>query len=401
MRSTISAVLGVAGDSINQLSLGADEKRQLLDAMPVAYAITYLFGTAGSAWILASLGPKLLRVDLAEECRKYEAEMGGGLAANESRISAYRELTAKAVKITNRAWIGKSVRELEKSFDMRTFVERVRQGGAIVAATPDLVLQEGDVIALAGRRSVILERLASLGTEVDDRELLDIEIDSLDTVITSKKLAGKTLGDLAEHEFAELGRGVFLRKVVRSGAQLPLTLGLRVDRGDVLTFVGVKSSVERAAAAFGYVDRPTEQTDMVVMGVGITVGALVGAITIHLGGIPLSLSTSGGALIAGLVCGWLRSVNRTFGRIPAPALWVFNNLGLNVFIAIVGISAGPKFVAGLMSNGLSLFVAGLVVTTVPLIVGIFLGKYVFRMKAPIVPGSLCGRAHDDGRARRH
>ena len=58
----------------------------MLDAMPVAYAVTYLFGTAGSAWILASLGPKILRVDIAEECRKYEAEMGGALAANEDRL---------------------------------------------------------------------------------------------------------------------------------------------------------------------------------------------------------------------------------------------------------------------------------------------------------------------------
>ncbi len=387
--STISAVLGVASDSINQLSLAAEQKRELLDAMPVAYAITYLFGTAGSAWILASLGPKLLGVNLAEECRKYEAEMGGGLAANEARISAYRELTAKALQL-NRAWIGKSVSELEKSFPMRTFVERVRQGGAIVDAKPDLVIQEGAVIALTGRRSVILEQQAKIGTEVDDRELLDIEVDSLDTVITNKKLAGRTLADLAEHEFAEVGRGVFLRKVVRGGAQMPLTLGLKIDRGDVLTFVGAKSSVERAATAFGYVDRPTEQTDMVVMGVGITVGALVGALTIHLGGIPLSLSTSGGALIAGLICGWLRSVNRTFGRIPGPALWVFNNLGLNVFIAIVGISAGPKFVAGLMSNGLSLFLAGLAVTTIPLVFGVFAGKYIFRMKAPIVLGACAG-----------
>ena len=387
--STISAVLGVASDSINQLSLAAEQKRELLDAMPVAYAITYLFGTAGSAWILASLGPKLLGVNLAEECRKYEAEMGGGLAANEARISAYRELTAKALRL-NRAWIGKSVSELEKSFPMRTFVERVRQGGAVLDATPNLVLQEGAVIALAGRRSVILEQQAKIGTEVDDRELLDIEVDSLDTVITNKKLAGRTLADLAEHEFAEVGRGVFLRKVVRGGAEMPLTVGLQVDRGDVLTLVGAKSSVERAATALGYVDRPTEQTDMVVMGVGITVGALIGAVTIHLGGIPLSLSTSGGALIAGLVCGWLRSVNRTFGRIPAPALWVFNNIGLNVFIAIVGISAGPKFVAGLMSNGLSLFLAGLVVTTIPLIFGVFAGKYLFRMKAPIVLGACAG-----------
>jgi putative transport protein len=112
--------------------------------------------------------------------------------------------------------------------------------------------------------------------------------------------------------------------------------------------------------------------------------------TIHLGGIPLSLSTSGGALIAGLVCGWLRSVNRTFGRVPAPALWVFNNIGLNIFIAVVGIGAGPKFVAGLQTQGLSLFVAGLVVTTIPLVLGVLAGKYLFRMKPPIILGACAG-----------
>ena len=387
--STISAVLGVATDSINQLPIAADQKREYLDALPIAYAITYLFGTAGSAWILASLGPKLLGVNLEEECRKYEAELGGGLQSAESRLSAYRELTVRAIRL-KREWVGKTIDELERSFPMRTFVERVRSNGKIIDARPNLRIPEGAVVAIAGRRSLILEREASLGTEVDDRELLDVEVEALDVVITSKALAGKTLGELAEQDLSAAGRGVFLRKIMRSGVQLPLTFGLRVDRGDTLTLVGARPDVERLAPLIGYIDRPTEQTDMVVMGAGITLGALAGAITIHLGGVPLSLSTSGGALIAGLVCGWLRSVNRTFGRIPGPALWVFNNIGLNIFIAVVGISAGPKFVAGLMSNGLSLFVAGLIVTTVPLVLGVLGGKYIFRMKAPIVLGACAG-----------
>ncbi|HSC05909.1 MAG TPA: aspartate-alanine antiporter [Steroidobacteraceae bacterium] len=387
--STISAVLGVATDSINQLPLAAEQKREFLDAMPIAYAITYLFGTAGSAWILASLGPKLLGVNLEEECRKYEAELGGGLQSAEQHLSAYRELTVRAIRL-KREWFGKTIDELERTFPMRTFVQRLRSNGKIVEAKPNLRIPEGAVIALAGRRNLMLEREASLGTEVDDRELVDVEVEALDVVITNKALAGKTLGELAEQELAGAGRGVFLRKILRSGVQLPLTFGLPVDRGDTLTLVGAKPDVERLAPLIGYVDRPTEQTDMVVMGAGITLGALAGAITIHLGGVPLSLSTSGGALIAGLVCGWLRSVNRTFGRIPGPALWVFNNIGLNIFIAVVGISAGPKFVAGLMSNGLSLFVAGLIVTTVPLVLGVLAGKYLFKFKAPIVLGACAG-----------
>ena len=397
--STISAVLGVATDSINQLAIGAEEKKAMLDAMPVAYAVTYLFGTAGSAWILASLGPKILRVDLAEESRKYEAEMGGALAGSHERLSGYTTFVLRAYRLTDATWIGRSVKEFEQALagpagadgvKPRVFVEQLRQGGTIVQAKPDLVIAKDAVLAVAGRRDVVLANGPKIGAEVDDRELLDLEIEVLDVVVTSKKIAGRTIGDIVKSDLAEAGRGVFARKVVRTGVELPVTVGLKLERGDTITLVGSRSDVERASQAIGYADRVTEQTDMVVMGAGIVIGALVGALSFRVGGVPLSLSTSGGALIAGLVCGWLRSVNRTFGRIPAPALWVFNNIGLNTFIAVVGISAGPGFVAGLKAQGLQLFLAGIVVTTVPLLFGLLTGKYLFRMKPPIVLGACAG-----------
>ena len=96
------------------------------------------------------------------------------------------------------------------------------------------------------------------------------------------------------------------------------------------------------------------------------IGALVGAFVFKVGSVPLTLSTSGGALISGLFFGWLRSVHPTFGRIPSSTVWFMNSVGLNVFIAVVGISSGPGFVAGLQQLGFSLFLWGVVVTTVPL-----------------------------------
>lgn len=396
--STISAVLGVATDSINQLGIGTDEKKAMLDAMPVAYAVTYLFGTAGSAWILASLGPKILRVDIAEECRKYEAEMGGALGANDDRLTPATQFVVRAYRLTDESWVGRSVQEFERSFcsatgdgrPIRVFVERMRQDGEIIEPTPGTVIGRDAVLAIAGRREVVLARADAIGREVDDRELLDLELLILDVVVTNKALAGRPLIDVVRTDLQDIGRGVFARKIVRSGVEMPLNAGFQLDRGDTITLVGSRADVERAAVAIGYADRVTEATDMVVMGFGIVIGALIGALTFEIGGVPLSLSTSGGALIAGLVCGWLRSVNRTFGRIPAPALWVFNNIGLNTFIAVVGISAGPGFVAGLQAQGLQLFVAGLVVTTVPLVIGLLVGKYVFRMKAPIILGACAG-----------
>lgn len=384
---TISAVLGVATDAINQLGISPDDKTKLINHMPVAYAVTYIFGTAGSAWLLASFGPKLLRVDLAAECKKLEAKMGG-TEAEPGVMTMARRFDVRAYRVTNQSLVNRTVVELEAlPKDARVFVLRVRHAGTIIEPGPTTVILQDDVVAVATRQDVHVERGATIGPEVDDKELLDFPAEALDVVITNKSLAGKTLAELTTNEFA---RGVFLRKLMRAGQEMPFTPGTTIDRGDVLTLVGSMRDVGRAAKALGYADRPTNMTDMVFVGVGIVLGGLVGAMTIRLGGIPLSLSTSGGALIAGLVFGWLRSVKRTFGRIPAPALWILNNVGLTTFIAVVGISAGPSFVEGLKQAGVSLFFAGIVVTSVPLIIGVLMGKYLFKFHPGINLGACAG-----------
>jgi putative transport protein len=385
---TISAVLGVATDAINQLGISPEDKTRFINQMPVAYAVTYIFGTAGSAWLLASIGPKLLRVDLPAECKKLEAKMGG-TEAEPGVMSMVRRFDVRAYRVTNQNLVNKTVAEAEAlPKEARVFIVRVRQGGAIVEPGPATIIHQDDVVAVATRQEIHVERGTMIGPEVDDKELLDFPAEALDVVITTKALAGKTLAELAANK--ELARGVFLRKLVRGGQEMPFTPGTTVDRGDVLTLVGVKRDVERAAKELGYADRPTNMTDMVFVGVGIVLGGLVGAMTIRLGGIPLSLSTSGGALMAGLVFGWLRSVHRTFGRIPPPALWILNNVGLTIFIAVVGISAGPSFVAGLKEAGVSLFFAGIVVTSVPLIIGVLMGKYLFKFHPGINLGACAG-----------
>jgi putative transport protein len=387
---TISAVLGVATDSINQLGLAGDQKKALLDAMPVAYAVTYLFGTAGSAWFLATIGPKLLRVNLPKAAKELESEMGAG-EAEAGVSSAYSALVARTYRVSNPKLIGKTVGEIEVLVkDQRIFIEQIRQGVTISPANPDTVVNEGAVLAVVGPREAVLSHEQQVGPEVNDPELLNFPGELLDVVVTNKELEGKTIKQVLDSPLGSKGRGVFLRKLTRGGVEMPYGPNSKLDRGDVLTMQGAKREVEAAAKAVGYADRETEKTDVLFMGLGIVVGALFGALTIHLGGIPLSLSTSGGALIAGLVCGWLRSTHHTFGRIPAPALWVFNTIGLNAFIAVVGLTTGPVFIKGLRENGLSLFLAGIFVTTVPFIVGILAGKYIFKMHPAIVLGACAG-----------
>ena len=137
-------------------------------------------------------------------------------------------------------------------------------------------------------------------------------------------------------------------------------------------------------------ERPSSETDVVFVGLGILLGGLVGALTLMVGDLPLSLTASGGALIMGLVFGWLRSVRPTFGRIPEPALWVFDTIGLAVFIGVVGLSAGPSFVSGLRTTGPSLLVVGFFVALLPHVTAVLFGRYVLKMN----PSYSWGRARE-------
>ena len=107
-------------------------------------------------------------------------------------------------------------------------------------------------------------------------------------------------------------------------------------------------------------------------------------------GIPLTLGVGGGVLLSGLVFGWLRSVHPTFGQIPSGAQWVFTDLGLNLFIACVGLTAGPRAIHALQTTGASLFLAGVILTLTPHIIGLIFGRLVLKMNLVLLFGALTG-----------
>jgi putative transport protein len=232
-----------------------------------------------------------------------------------------------------------------------------------------------------------MARGTEIGAEVSDKELLDFPVELLDVVITKKSLVGKSIFELAATDFA---RGVFLKKLTRAGQAMPFTAETRLERGDLLTLVGAERDVERAAKALGYADRKTVMTDMIFVGFGIFLGGLVGLLTVVVAGLPLTLTASGGALIMGLIFGWLRAVHPTFGRIPESAMWIFDTVGLTVFMACVGLTAGPSFFSGLQKSGLSLVFVGLVIAVLPHTVAILFGRYLLKMNPIIVLGACSG-----------
>jgi putative transport protein len=391
---TISASMGLATDAINRL--GGDKGKAMLDSMPVAYAVSYLFGTVGSAIIIALVGPALLRIDLVAAAKDYEAKQGGGGKDMGGAGSAWHRFEMRAFRVDSGAKvIGLRAADAEALVpNARIFIERVRRAGktgeeAIEDATADTVIGDGDVLAIVGPREVLVKVIGERAQEVDDPELLNVPIEGVDVYVTNKAVDGKTLAELAKMPGT---RSVFLRKIVRgaTATSIPILPNTTVQRGDILTLVGRTQDTAAATKLLGVADRATDVADVAFIGAGITIGALIGALVLKVGGVPLTLSTAGGALIAGLVLGWLRSTRPFFGRIPSSTVWFMNSVGLNIFIAIVGISAGPGFVNGLKTQGIGLFLWGAVATTVPLILGMFIGKYVFRFHDAILLGAVSG-----------
>ncbi|MCA3510097.1 MAG: aspartate-alanine antiporter [Rhodobacter sp.] len=387
---TISASIGLATDAINTSGLSPEQAKAQLDLIPVAYAITYLFGTVGTGWILAFLGPKILNIDVAAECARYEREMSGGAPAS-TFISARRarELRAYRIREGGKA-AGLTVAQAERlAVGERLFIEGLRSGGVIAPVSTETVLKAGDIVAVSGKREVLVNLLGD-ADEIDDRELLDVPVESVDVLLTSKQLDGMTLAEAGEHPCA---RGVFLNSIRRGSAavNIPVLALTKLNRGDILRVTGIKSNIQRFVDAAGYADRPVTVTNMVLVGLAIFVGGLFGAYVLPIGGVPITLSTSGGALIAGIFVGWLRTVKPQIGNVPQPTLWFMNSVGLNVFIAIVGISSGPTFIAGLKEAGFGIFFWGIFATGVPMILAPLVGKYIFRFD-PAINLGCCGGA---------
>lgn len=392
---TISAVIGVGTDTMTSIGMSASEKARMTDMIPVCYAVTYVFGTIGSAYILANLGPALLggikkvKADTAE----LEKEMNeSSLKDDPAYFNANRPVAFRAYKATADFFdTDHTVAEIEQhlaSQGRRLFVERVRKDGKVADPVASLAISKGDEIVLSGRREFIIEDESWIGPEVNDPELLNFPAEQISVMLTKKKIGRSiTVDELRGKKFMY---GVTIKSIERASTQIPVMAKTELQPGDTLTIVGLPQDVTTAAPEMGYADRPSTKTNLILVGFGIAIGCIIGVLTLKIGNVPVSLSTSGGALISGLVCGWLRSRYPSMGGLPSSATWLLNNLGLNMFIAVIGITSGPSFVSGIAQVGLSMFLMGIICTTLPLVLGVIIGAKLFKFRPAINLGCCAG-----------
>lgn len=382
---TESPALGSASEAINALNLADDVKLKLVGHLAVADALCYLFGAFGVIWVCTALGPRLLRIDVRAEAEKTEAAYG--IKRNKVGVaSAWQPFDVRAFRIDAGARAtGRTIAEAEQLMPQsRLFVRRIRRDGELLPASADTVLRQGDIVAISGRREILVEVLGAKAEEVPDPELLDIPVASCEVFISDCKWAGRTVGEIAGEDAV---RGVFLRKVTRGGQEMPIGTRTTIERGDVLEIVGSEEAVDRAATMLGRRIRPSDSTDFVTVGLAILIGSLVGiVIAVPVGGIKIAVGSSVGTLLAGVVVGYVRSVRPIFGRVPDGAV----SFGLSAFVAMIGIGAGPEFITAIREAGWGLLVGGMFVTLVPQIAGLYFGRYVLKANPLLLLGALSG-----------
>ena len=384
-----SAAMGTATDAVNGLPLPEADRARFVAHIAVADAVCYIFGYAGVILFCTVVAPALLRIDLRAEALKLEQALGMS-RAKPGLASAWRKFELRAYRLPEGSPLaGLTVTDAEARVpEHRLFIHRLRREGRILEVEPGMTLQPGDVIALSGPRQIIVEQIGPRAEEIEDKELLDVPILAADVLLISPKLAGKSLADVSREDWT---RGLYLRSVSRGGQDVPIAAGVVLQRGDLLRVVGPEPVVQNAAATIGAIIAPSSTIDFVVLGLAIFLGGVVGVlVSFSVGGMRISLSTSVGTLLAGLLVGHLRTRYPLFGRIPDGAVALMTSLGLAAFVGLTGIHAGPIFLSALREAGLGLLLGGMVVTLAPQIVGLAFGHFALRMSPILLLGALTG-----------
>ena len=386
---TQSAALGTGLSAISELPVSAELKAALSANAPLADAITYGFGDLGLILFLTAIGPWLMKADLKKEAQVLEQQMSGGAA----KTAVYSDVLFAFRAYRMERLAGMTVGEIEARYASgRLAVQRLRRGGQMLDISAELAVAQNDEIVVSGRRGALSAFERDAGSEIDDPELLAIPLKTAVVVVTNKNAHGKTLATLAADH--NLARGVYLQSLQRGEVMLPARPWTVVERGDILQIIGAPDDVERAGRHIGFVEKDLAKTDLAFLAGGISVGIVLGLLKFNVTGIPLGLGTAGSILVIGLLAGWARSRYPVFGSIPEPAQRLLADIGLIVFIAIVGLHAGPHAVEAYEKSGgayfASIFFAGMVVTMMPIAVGAIFARKVFNMNPLMVLGALAG-----------
>ncbi|MBI0059923.1 aspartate-alanine antiporter [Gilliamella sp. M0320] len=387
---TQSAIMGTASDALTQLGLSPEELSRLQSNVTIGYAVTYIFGSLGAIIVCVNILPKIMGREINDDAIKAEAEqLHGSLLLGSGQNFALSDVTGRLYRITNK--VNQTVESLEKVINGIS-IERIKRGNRIIEAAPETLLKAKDIILVVGHRDAMIAATDLLGEEVNSAQGMDVVMNTQDVEMRNTRYVGQNLTQvLSSDEVMKLKHGIYLIAVHRDGQPLPLNNDMVFKLGDVITIYGTDGDLRRVVDRIGAPITKSEKTDWIFHGLGLVVGLIIGLIVIRVSDIPITLGAGGGALLSGLLFGWYRSLHQTVGNIPTGAVQLLKDFGLAGFVAVVGLSSGLQAINTIKDQGLSLFLIGVVVTLLPMLLGIYFGKYVLGYKnSAVFAGALAG-----------
>lgn len=381
---TQSAIIGTAGETVQKLNVSADLKALMETNIAVGYAVCYIFGSIGPIIMVTWFFPTIMRWDIRKEAIKLAEQMSGGTKTLEpGEFNAADRIDTRFYQLAaGGPHLGQSTSAFDAAYD-EVAVEAVLRSGQELHIDQDPALEAGDIIAITGLVSVLDTPPRDWGPEIEPPSGYSLVLENRHLVLTNPDYAGSKLHGIHDHTRSAALRDVFITGIKRAGRNLPLLPNLELHKGDELQLTGSGQDLDAVQKSIGYPISAAAVTDFVFFGLGMTLGLLLGLIEFRIAGIPVSIGSGGGCLLSGLVFGWLRSTHPRYAALPTGAVNFLRDFGLAVFVAVVGISAGPQVLKTLQEQGLNLFLFGIGVTLIPQVIGFFFSYYVLRIQNPI------------------
>jgi len=394
---TMSAAIGTAEMAVSQgaYKVPAGSTPEAISAMiALGYGISYIWGTVGIILICKYL-PKWWGVDAKKAAKEYEEKFGVP-NLDDVGLSGYRPAGLRAYRLENKQTAGNTIAQLRQTYPQYRILNVVR-GAEALGASPDLVMQMGDVVALGGRLEDLTANMGLLGPEVADTKALAIPLDQAEILVTQKGVVGKELKEFRQEDFAGQLQVVGMQ---RGGVPFPVGAETKLQRFDVLFVAGLKSAVNKVAEGLGRVARPSTATDLLTLSVGMILGLLIGGINVPVGSFKVGLGNAGGLLLSGIIVSSVVSRLRFFGSTPNAARNILEDLGLVAFVSIVGVNAGASLLAQLTGAvAVKIFIVGFIACTIPPFVTWALGFHLFKVNPAVLMGGVAGARSHSGPCR--
>jgi aspartate-alanine antiporter len=390
---TQSAIMGVAGDALARLGLSGNQLQQYTADVGVGYAVTYVFGNIGAIIVCVHILPKVMKKGLREAAVAEYAGQSKEESLEEGQQLAVADLVGRVYCLQEPIFAGAKLKMLEASCGaMPITVEKVKRKGVFLDIDPNLALEIGDLLLLVGDRKCLIAFGSKIGSELSGVSDMNLVMKTQEVILKNKEYENLSSSEISEKIDETIKHGIYIITISRNGKRVNPYSEEIIHDGDILKLYGADRDISEAASTLGVPIEPNNKTDLILMSIGAVIGLLVGMLTLKIGGIPLTLGSGGGVLLAGLFLGWLKGKHPALGgTIPSPVSEFCKEFGLCGFVSVVGLSSGQLAIKTVMEHGWSIFLGGVLVTMIPLLICLLVGKYILRYKnAAIFAGALCG-----------